>query len=74
MLFEYYLRVGSIKEPTEILDIEASAYFSWNLQKVKRNRLRLEKAEFFYHRSYYANSGKKSITYYIGKDVVEKYK
>lgn len=71
MLFEYYLRVGSIKEPTEILDQNAADYFPWNIQKVQRNRLKLEKAGFFYHRNFYSNTGIKAVTYYLGKDIVK---
>ena len=71
MLFQYYLRMATI--PDSIMeDINAATYFHWDISKVSRLRRALEKENYFRRITFTANSGKKSTTYYIGKDIVSR--
>jgi hypothetical protein len=43
-------------------------HFGWKEQKAKRQRLALTKHGWFGYEKYTSRNGRKTITYYIGKD------
>lgn len=72
MLFEYYLLMASMNNG-EITDEAAAFYFGWSSQKARRNRLLLTKAGWFKSTRYTLTDNRKGISYYIGKEAVEKH-
>ena len=70
LLFQYYLRITTMPDPI-MEDDNAAKYFNWSISKVSRLRRDLEKAFYFKKIIYTSSTGKKSTTYYVGKDVVE---
>lgn len=78
LLFEHYHREASRAETASshsLSDATIAQQFGWTEQKVKRYRLALTKLQWFRVRKYSAQDGRKSMTYYIGKDAVaESYK
>ena len=71
MLFQYYLRMATI--PDSVMeDGNAATYFGWDITKVSRLRRALEKVKYFKKEVFTSSSGKKTTTYYVGKDIVSK--
>ena len=70
LLFEYYLRMASFKDAIEPTDQHAAEYFSWDQQKVKRNRLKLTKSGWLRASRYQYTDNRKGINFYVGKDAV----
>lgn len=71
LLFDYYLRMAS-KEDREITDSDVASQFGWDIQKVQRYRRALQKNGWFRRSSFSYPDGRKGITYYIGKEPVQK--
>ena len=71
LLYEFYLRMAAIPDAT-MEDSDVRRYFKWDLQKVARNRRALEKLNYFRKITYTSSNGRRSVTYYLTKDRVEK--
>ena len=71
LLYQYYLRMAAIPDST-IEDTDAMNYFGWSKAKVARNRRALEKLNYFRKITYTSSNGRRSVTYYLTKDRVEK--
>lgn len=70
LTLEYYLRrAGRNKEA--ITDSIVAWHFGWTEQKAKRQRLALVKHGWFWYVKYTSHDGRKTITYYIGKEAVK---
>jgi len=74
LLYEFYLRMASKTgpEPDDFADSNAAKYFGWDIQKAKRNRLKLVKAKWFETANFKYFDKRKGISFYVGKDSVPK--
>lgn len=71
LLYQYYLRMESMQNiPME--DDEAAHYLLWSKRKTARIRKQLIKAKYFKKIVFISSKGKKTVTYYIGQEEVNK--
>jgi hypothetical protein len=70
MVYEYLLRMASLKDKPVITDKGIADYFGWNTSKAKRYRLLLEREGWFNSYKYTMGKKRKGVSFYIGLEAV----
>jgi len=73
LLFEYYIRLSSIKDLKPITDQTTADYFGWTKDKVRRLRRALVNKNWFRSSSFRHSNGIKGVTYYLGQEMVAEF-